>query len=136
MNEEFNRDDTSDGMQQMDERRFERIKTAFERRGGMIISSPDIDRRLNNVGAEASTLNQSTILLKSGRIPSASAMFEELIHSAQYRTGRATGDNWVDMEIEAKAMLIRNQIAYGITDEEHRITLMQLEELRRMKGGV
>jgi len=83
--------------------------------------------------AEAVTLNENTILIKENIIPSASAMFEELIHTAQYKSGRATGNNWVDMEIEAKRKLIKYQKQYGISDVENDLTKRQLAELLKMK---
>jgi len=98
----------------MDEKRFERIKVAFERNGGVIVSSPELDKHLDSRGADAATFNEDTIIIRSGQIPSATAMFEELIHTTQYRTGRANGSNWMQMEIEAKQKLVRNQKAYGI----------------------
>jgi len=119
----------------MDEAKFERIRAAFEKRGGAIISSPDIDRHLDKMGAEASTWNATTILMRQNHIPSASAIFEELIHTSQYRTGRATGSNWIDMEIEAKQKLIRNQKKYGISDIENNVSIEQLKALLKMKEG-
>jgi len=59
-------------------------------------------------------------------------MFEEQIHTAQYRTGRATGSNWIDMEIEAKQKLIHNQKKFDIPDEENDVTVDQLRELLKM----
>ena len=120
----------------MDEDRYRRIKAAFEKRGGMFASSPEIDKHLDIIGAEASTMNSKTILMRQNHIPSASAMFEELIHTAQYRTGRATGSNWIEMEIEAKGKLINNQKKYDIPDIENNETIRQLEELLRLKDGV
>jgi len=119
----------------MDEEKFERIKAAFEMRGGVIISSPEIDEHLDKIGAEASTWNATTILMRQNHVPSASAMFEELIHTSQYRTGRATGSNWIDMEIEAKQKLIKNQKKYDIPDVENDVSLNQMKALLRMKEG-
>jgi len=117
----------------MDENKFHKIKKSFEARGGVIDSSPDIDKHLNDKGAEASTFDEKTILIKHNQLPTASAMFEELIHTTQYRMGKATGDNWIDMEIEAKSKLIKYKKQYDITDSEYQITLQQLEELIKYK---
>ena len=68
-------------------------------------------------------------------MPSASAVFEELIHTAQYQLGKMRGENMVEMEIQAKKKLVRYQKQYGITDEENEITLLQLRELLNMEGG-
>jgi len=119
----------------MNKGKYERIKAAFEKRGGVIHSSPEIDSHLDKICAEASTLNATTIIMRQNHIPSASAMFEELIHTAQYRTGRATGSNWIDMEIEAKQKLIRNQKKYDIPDIENDVTIEHLRELLEMKAG-
>jgi len=119
----------------MDEAKYVRIKKSFEKRGGMIASSPEIDNHLDNIGAEASTMDAKTILVRHNYIPSASAMFEELIHTAQYRTGRATGSNWIEMEIEAKRKLIKNQKNYDIPSLENDETIRQLDELLRLKEG-
>jgi len=113
----------------MDENQFANIKKAFEARGGVISSSAEIDRHLDMMGADAATLNENTILIRHNTIPSASAIFEELIHTAQYRTGRAASGNWNDMEIEAKLKLIKYQKHYKIPDIENEITLQQLEKL-------
>ena len=120
----------------MDKMKYDRIKAGFERCGGTIASSPDIDKHLDKMGAEASTLNAITILVRENQRPSSSAMFEELIHTAQYRTGRATGSNWIDMEIEAKQKLVQNQRKYDIPDSENDVTIKQLKELLRLKEGV
>ena len=120
----------------MNKHKFEKIKRNFEARGGMIDSSPEIDRHLDYLGADAAALNENTIIIKHDVIPSASAMFEELIHTAQYKSGRATGDNWIDMEIEAKRKLIKYQKQYGITDIENELTQIQLNELLKMKEDI
>ena len=119
----------------MDEMRFQRINRAFEANGGVIASGPEIDRHLEKFKAEASTIDEKTILIKSG-IPTASAMFEELIHTAQIRSGRATGVNMVEMEIEAKRKLVRHQKLYGIPDHENEVTIKHIRELEQiLRGG-
>lgn len=66
----------------MEDERFERIKVAFERNGGIIDQSVEAQRLLSYHGAEAATLNAITILLKPQ--PTNAEIFEELIHTAQY----------------------------------------------------
>ena len=119
----------------MNEERFYRMKAAFEKQGGVMASSEEIDRHLDAMGASAATLNATTVLIRQNRIPTASEMFEEMIHVSQYRTGKATGSNWLDMEIETKKKLIRNKKQYDITDEEQQITINQLKELLEFKEG-
>ena len=120
----------------MDKDKFEKIKKNFEAHGGVIVSSDDIDRHLESTGTEASAMNENTILIRPNKIPSASAMFEELIHTAQYKAGRATGNNDIDMEIEAKIKLIKYQKQYEIPDFENDISKKQIIELLKMKEGV
>ena len=118
----------------MDENKFNKIKSSFTINGGVIDSSPDIDNHLNRLDADAGTLNANTIIIRHNAVPTASAMFEELIHTAQYRSGKATGDNWIDMEIEAKRKLIKYQKQYEIPDSENETTKKQLAELIKLKG--
>jgi len=119
----------------MNETQFRRIKKAFEANGGVIASSSEIDRHLDKMKSEAATFNEKTILIKSG-IPTASAMFEELIHTSQFRGGKVTGSNMIEMEIEAKRKLVRYQKLYGIPDHENAVTLKHIRELEQiLKGG-
>ena len=119
----------------MCESQFLRIKNAFERNGGIIDSSPELDRHLETLKADAATFDATTIIVKSDRTPTATAMFEELIHTAQYRTGRANGANWIQMEIEAKEKLVRYQKQYGITDAENTQTARQITALKKLLGN-
>jgi len=128
----------NDGHIPMDAKQFARIKIAFEKNGGIIDSSPELDRHLDSRGSEAAAFSEDTIIVKSGQIPSASAMFEELIHTTQYKSGRATGSNWIQMEIEAKEKLVRYQKQYKIPNIENERTLRQIEQLKKLskkEGG-
>ncbi|MCY7374946.1 MAG: hypothetical protein LH472_03105 [Pyrinomonadaceae bacterium] len=100
----------------MNAERFARIKAAFERNGGVIDQSEEGRRLLSYHQAEAATLNAATIILKPN--PSNAEVFEELIHTAQYRTGRATGANSVAMEIEAAEKLLRFAHRYKLSEED------------------
>lgn len=100
----------------MDAARFARIKAAFERNGGIIDQSDEAQRLLKYHEAEAATLNAKTIVLKPN--PTRAAIFEELIHTAQYRTGRATGANIIEMEIEAAKKLLRFAKRYELNKED------------------
>jgi hypothetical protein len=112
----------------MDAARFERMKTAFERQGGVVAQDEGAQKYLAMRGANAVTLNDKTMVLRDE--PTASEVFEEFIHTAQYRTGRATGANVTEMEIEAAEKLIRNAKQYGIDPVETRQTTERLERLR------
>jgi len=124
---------------QMDKKKFFRIKSAFEKRGGIVQSDEATDRYLDLREAEGLTYNENMILLKTNA--SASAVFEELIHAAQYKQGRNDGtyENRLLMEIEAQEKLIRYQKVYGISDLENEQTKKALadyyEELKNFRKG-
>lgn len=111
----------------MDPVRFLKMKQAFDRSGGLIEQSEDIVRFLDYRDAEAVTWNAKEIWLRTN--PTASQVFEEFIHTAQYRTGKLHMGNRLEMEIEAAQKLIRNRRAYGIPASE---TLETIQRLRRM----
>lgn len=124
----------------VDEALLARIKAAFERQGGQIVQNADVDRYLRMRGAEAVTDNAKQFLLTSR--PSTSAVFEELIHTAQHRTGKFNalveqlGHKEAErlLEIEAGEKLVRNAKAWGIPEEETRQTAERLARLKA-KGG-
>jgi hypothetical protein len=132
---ELLRKSKSEKIEPMQKKLFQKIKKSYERNGGVIFSSEEIDNHLASQGAVAATLNENIILLKSNTTPSASTLFEELIHTAQYKSGKATGDNWIEMEIEAKEKLIKFQKQYNISDKENSETLKQLKSLKKLKGA-
>ena len=118
----------------MDPAQFQKIKEAFARQGKTITTEEDALRYLDFKGAEGATLNAETILLRPGASPS--TVFEELIHSAQFRTGRL--EEWTKLygnsnavrkaEYEAATKLVANQAKYGISDAEHAINLQRMHE--------
>jgi len=113
----------------MDEAKYNRCKTAFERNGGEIVSSPELNEYLDMRGADAITYNQYLIVFRHGSSPTASEFFEEFIHTSQFRQGRVSTGITVELEIEAKEKLIRNQAQYGIPDHENEQTKNQLRVL-------
>lgn len=113
----------------IDPAKFERMKKQFERQGGVILQSPEVTARLEKNQAEASNIGPEIIMHREN--PTTSAVFEEFIHSTQARTGRATGNNWLEMEIEAQEKLIKYRKAYGIPNNETRQTIKALREYRR-----
>ncbi len=117
----------------MDPERFGKMKSAFERQGGIVAQDAEAQAYLKAREASAVTLNESTMVL--GEAPTASEVFEEFIHTAQYRTGRATGANVVEMEIEAAEKLIRNRRAWGIAPVETQQTIARLRRLRQQLVG-
>jgi hypothetical protein len=102
--------------EEMPQELFNRIKTSFERRGGVIDQTAEAQLELQREEAEALTKSANKILLPPN--PTKAQVYEELIHTAQFRTGRYTGFNAVEMEIQAQEKLIRFQKAYGIPDSE------------------
>jgi len=112
--------------------KLRRIKEAFEKSGGEMLSSPELDEYLDMREADALTLNEKLVIFRHARPPTASEVFEELIHTAQFRSGRVSTGNAAMLEIEAKEKLIKNQVAYGIPEHENEQTKAQLEKLRHM----
>jgi GAF domain-containing protein len=113
---------------------FERIKRAFERRGGIIIQDEEARRYLQSRNALAATLNAQTILLRES--PTRAEVFEELIHATQFRAGRVTGTvrNYYELEIEAAEKLIRCRRAYRLPNSDVRDIINRLRNLRRLFG--
>ena len=116
----------------MNEEKFSQIKAAFEKNGGTFESSPELDEYLAMRGADAITLNEKLIIFRYYPPPTASEVFEELIHTAQFRNGRVATSSMANLEIEAKEKLIKNQKQYGIPNHENEQTKRQLDELKRM----
>lgn len=124
------------GGEAMDPAKFARIKAAFTKNGGVIDQGADAQAYLRMRNAEGLTFDAKTVLLPDR--PSTSAVFEEMIHTAQHRTGRlnAATDMYgttkaLDMmEIEAAEKLIRNRKAWGISNPETRQTIERLRALR------
>ena len=60
--------------------------------------------------------------------PSASAVFEEVIHFAQGKAGKINSSPYSQIlcEIEAAEKLLKNRIAYAITNEEIQSTIIRL----------
>ena len=111
----------------MNESQFNTMKKNLEKKGVTVIQDMDGDDFLKAMGAEALTVSDgSAIIFQSGRIPSASAMFEETIHVAQIKKKgmiRSTGDKqgqleYLAREIEANEKLIKHQKAYGLTEKD------------------
>jgi RHS repeat-associated protein len=126
----LNRNDSGLDHTPMEAEKFNRMKNAFEKKGGLIVKEEEALPLLNYHGVEASTLDATTIAFRPN--PSASAVFEEFIHATQYRTGRANGTNIIEMEIEAKEKLIKFRKAYEIPNSETRDTIQQLRQYRQM----
>ena len=111
----------------MDEHRFNIMKRNLERKGVAVIQDAEGDAYLKYMGAEAMTLSDgSAVIFQSGRVPSASAAFEEIIHSTQIKLKgmvESTGDErgnieYLNREIEANEKLLKYKKAYRLTDKD------------------
>lgn len=102
----------------MPKKQLRRIIKIFEAHGGKIQMSEETDRYLESNHSEGITYNSKTILLKQK--PGRASVFEELIHTAQYRDGKNDGSyvSRIKCEIEAQKKLIKNAKAYKLTDSE------------------
>ncbi len=109
--------------------RFQKMKEAFVRHGGIVDQSAEAQAFLKLRGAEGVTFDAKTILLPEN--PTTSAVFEEFIHSAQHRTGLV--NTWIEqfgnanaelrLEIQTAEKLIRNRKAYNIPNDETHQTI-------------
>lgn len=133
----------------MDEQQFAKIKEGLEKQGISVIQDVDGDAFLKAMNAEAMTLSDgSAIIFQSGRTPSASAVFEETIHSTQIRKNgmiTTSGDvsstmEYLNREIEANEKLLKNKDAYKLTEldvESVQENLnMYYEKLKEVKQNV
>lgn len=102
----------------MPKKQFRRIKKSFEAKGGIIQCNAETDLYLESKNAEAITYNETTILLKQN--PGRASVFEELIHTAQYKSGKNDGSyiSRLKCEISAQKKLIKNARAYKLTKNE------------------
>jgi len=129
------KNDYESGYTKMDEVKYNKIKTAFEKNGGEMASSPELDKYLDFRGTNAITLNDKLIIFRYGSLPKTSEIFEELIHTAQFKNGRISSVLTIQNEIEAKEKLIKYQKQYDIPDRENKQTKMQLNELYEERKG-
>ena len=99
-------------------KQFRTIKKAFQQQGGVIQQNDDTDLYLETKHAEGITYDAKTILLKQD--PGRASVFEELIHTAQYRKGKNDGSEKSQLlnEIEAQQKLLKYAKAYKLTKSE------------------
>lgn len=105
----------------MNEAVYNKMKNGLEKNGVTVIEAKGDDLKfLNALGAEASYSNG--YIMHIGKIPSASAMFEETIHAQQAKVyGELTSSNPIELyarEIAANRKLKRNYKAYGFTKDD------------------
>ena len=102
----------------MPKKQLRRIVKAFAKNGGVIQMSSETDAYLDSKNAEAITYNAKTILLR--RNPGRASVFEELIHTAQYRNGKNDGsyESRLKCEIYAQKKLLKYKKVYKLTEAE------------------
>ncbi len=115
----------------MPKRQFQRIVKRFKAQGGLIQFGDETDAYLQSKNAEAITYNATTILIHQN--PGRACVFEELIHTAQYRNGRNDGSypSRLRCEIEAQEKLLRYAKAYKLTEPEIYQTQKALEAYQK-----
>lgn len=118
---------SSDKIAPMPKKQLHRIEKAFKRQGGIIQRGEETDKYLESKHAEGITYNSKTILLKTN--PGRASVFEELIHTYQYRTGKNDGSyvSRLKCEIEVQEKLIKHSKAYKLTEKEIEQTKAALE---------
>lgn len=127
----------TDRIEPMPKKQLQKIVKAFRKNGGIIQMNAETDSYLEYKKTEAITYDAKTILLKQN--PGRAAVFEELIHTAQFRKGMNNGSlrSRIICEIDAQYKLLRNAKAYKLTETEIKQTQFalkayekQLEEMR------
>ena len=122
----------------MDKDMFIKGRKEFEAKGGKMIQDENGDIYLNARDADAITLDEHTIVFRSGSPPTLSEYHEELMHASQFERGVVSTASMIDREIEVKKELIRLQAEYGISDSENDETKRQLDgllKLLKIKGS-
>ncbi len=118
---------SDDYIEPMPKKQFQRICKSFKSNGGIIQMNDATDEYLRSKNAEAITYDSKTILLKQN--PSRASVFEELIHTHQYRIGENDGSyvSRLKCEIAAQNKLIKFSKEYRLTDKEVLQTQKALE---------
>ncbi|NDO19942.1 hypothetical protein FMM68_09770 [Lachnospiraceae bacterium MD329] len=132
---------TEGKIEPMPKKQLNKIVKGFKKNGGIIMMSDDVNAHLVANFAEGVTLDAKTIMLV--KRPGRAAVFEELIHSTQFRQGKndLTLRSRIICEIEAQEKLINNSKAYKLTEIEIEQTKKALEyyisELQKIdEGGI
>lgn len=123
----------------MPQKLFHQLVKQFQELGGKVIMGADAELYLDSREAEACTLNGYTILFR--KRPGRAAVYEELIHAAQFRDGKNDGSirSVYKNEIEAKRQLLVRAKGFQLTEPEIRHTRISLElyerELQKLEKG-
>lgn len=126
--EGLNRKLNPDKIEPMPRKQLRKITKSFSKQGGVVQMNSETDYYLNKRKVEAITYNSKTILLKQK--PGRAAVFEELIHTAQYREGKMNGSTLsrIECEIEAQKKLLKYSKAYKLTTKEIKQTRAALKD--------
>lgn len=102
----------------MPKKQFHRIEKSFKKNGGIFQYDDDTEEYLKSKNAEAITYNSKTVLIKKN--PGRASVFEELIHTYQYKTGENDGSylSRLKCEISAQKKLLKYRNAYNLTEPE------------------
>ncbi|MDD5947172.1 MAG: hypothetical protein PUC41_05165 [Oscillospiraceae bacterium] len=121
----------SEKVEPMPKKQFQRIVKRFKTQGGLIQYNDEIDAYLRNKNAEAITYDATLILIRQN--PGRASVFEELIHTAQYRNGRNDGSylSRLRCEIEAQEKLLQYAKIYKLTQPEILQTQRALESYQK-----
>ena len=121
----------SEKVEPMPKKQFQRIVKRFKTQGGLIQYNDEIDVYLRNKNAEAITYDATLILIRQN--PGRASVFEELIHTAQYRNGRNDGSylSRLRCEIEAQEKLLQYAKIYKLTQPEILQTQRALESYQK-----
>ncbi len=118
---------------------LKKLQKEFKELGGALLHNDESfeyiasREKAEGVAIEAITFNEELILLNKSA--TTSAVYEELIHATQYRTGKY--DNWVEkygneiaknlMEKEAAEELIERAVEWKLPNEEVKLVKERLE---------
>ena len=100
----------------------------------MVWIGEEADKICDLQHAAAFTLNENTVVFKNN--PSRATVFEELIHLWQYKNKKCDGSELsrIECEIAAKEKILKNALAYKLTDGEivqtGKLLEMDREDLR------
>ena len=116
----------------MDKTLYLKMKTGIEKQGYSVISAVKSDdmKYLKAFGAEA--ISDEFGIIHLGKVPSASAFFEEVIHLAQIKKyGVMESTDFIERtarEVAANRKLLKNSKAYGFTEEDVKEIQLNLEK--------
>ena len=116
----------------MPKKQFLELMREFKKSGGKYLANEESEAYLRARGAEANTINATTILFQ--KRPTRAAVYEELFHVKQFSEGKidCTFRNAVECEIEAKEYLLQNAGKLQLTRNEIIQTRDSLAEYRKI----